>query len=158
MKRFLLLAITIMAAMPALKAQPAPENDWRDRVRCERIAFITSQLDLTPAEAEKFWPVYNEYKGQKAEAQKEIRETYRVLKEAMENGGDIETSLNNYVKALDAKAGTEAQALKAYKKVLPMEKIAKLYLSEEKFRMDQIHKLHRGPVGHHHNGPERHCR
>ncbi len=26
-----------------------------------KIAFFTQRLDLTPAEAEKFWPVYNDY-------------------------------------------------------------------------------------------------
>ena len=26
-----------------------------------KIAFITQRLDLTSAEAEKFWPIYNEY-------------------------------------------------------------------------------------------------
>jgi hypothetical protein len=28
-----------------------------------RVAFISRQLELTPEEAEKFWPVYNQYQG-----------------------------------------------------------------------------------------------
>src|SRR5579863_5444415 len=33
-----------------------------DRIEALRIAFISEKLNLTPAEAEKFWPVYNAYK------------------------------------------------------------------------------------------------
>jgi len=27
-----------------------------------RVSFITTEMQLTPAEAEKFWPIYNEYR------------------------------------------------------------------------------------------------
>ena len=37
-------------------------KEQRERLESFRIQFITKKLDLTPAEAEKFWPVYNEQK------------------------------------------------------------------------------------------------
>ena len=37
-------------------------KEQRERLEFFRIQFITKKLDLTPAEAEKFWPVYNEQK------------------------------------------------------------------------------------------------
>lgn len=33
----------------------------RDKVRSLKVAFLTEALALTPAEAEKFWPLYNAY-------------------------------------------------------------------------------------------------
>ncbi len=36
----------------------------RDRIRSMKVSFITEALALTPAEAEKFWPVYNAYEDQ----------------------------------------------------------------------------------------------
>jgi hypothetical protein len=39
-----------------------------------RIAFISKQLELTPAEAEKFWPVYNKYQGDLRRMMQEHRE------------------------------------------------------------------------------------
>ena len=33
-----------------------------DRIEALRIAYISEQLNLTPEEAQKFWPVYNAYK------------------------------------------------------------------------------------------------
>lgn len=35
-------------------------KEQRERLESFRIQFITKKLDLNPAEAEKFWPVYNE--------------------------------------------------------------------------------------------------
>lgn len=143
MKRILAFALAAIVAMPALFSQD--RDSWRERIRSERVAFITEELSLTPAEAEKFWPVYNIYRDRKSDAQKDIRNAYRALNEADRNGSVSESLIRDYVKALDSKSGIETEALKEYQKILPAEKIAKLYLAEEKFRMQQIHRLHHGP-------------
>lgn len=39
----------------------AKVNKANNRTEAIRIAFITRQLNLTPQEAQKFWPVYNAY-------------------------------------------------------------------------------------------------
>lgn len=43
----------------ALNAQEG--KNPHEKVRSLKIAYITEQLELTAKEAEKFWPVYNEY-------------------------------------------------------------------------------------------------
>lgn len=144
MKRILTFALAAAMAMPALFSQDR-DSGWRDRIRSERIAFITEELSLTSKEAEKFWPVYNTFRDRKAEAQKAIRDAYRALDEAVREGNATDKCISDYVEALDAKAGIETQALKEYRKVLPAEKIARLYIAEEKFRMQQIHRLHHDP-------------
>jgi len=40
-----------------LEAQPPNQ----ERVEALKVAFITKQLQLTPEEAQKFWPIYNGY-------------------------------------------------------------------------------------------------
>ena len=47
--------------MPPPPPRPMTKEQ-RERLESFRIQFITKKLDLTPAEAEKFWPVYNEQK------------------------------------------------------------------------------------------------
>ena len=137
MRRFVSMAVFLLiSAATTAYAQPPHgkcDNGWRDRMRTERIAFLTEAMDMTPEMAEKFWPVYNEFRDRKAEAQREIRETYKALDEAVKAGTDVSSCLDAYVTAIDAKSGIETEALKAYRKVLPAEKIAKLYLSEERF-------------------------
>ena len=97
--------------------------------------------------------MYNIYRDRKSDAQKDIRNAYRALNEADRNGSVSESLIRDYVKALDSKSGIETEALKEYQKILPAEKIAKLYLAEEKFRMQQIHRLHHGNDKDGHRGP-----
>ncbi|MDY0090913.1 MAG: sensor of ECF-type sigma factor [Flavobacteriaceae bacterium] len=49
---FFLSAFTIYA-------QPSKEK--KEQIKSLKTAFITTELELTPAEAEKFWPIYNTF-------------------------------------------------------------------------------------------------
>ncbi len=42
------------------------------KIEAQKVAFITQQLELTPGEAEKFWPIYNQYKNE----MKELKSNY----------------------------------------------------------------------------------
>lgn len=46
-----------------LQAQPGPEMspDEFKKVEAYKVKFITDKLDLSTEEAQKFWPIYNEY-------------------------------------------------------------------------------------------------
>ncbi len=46
-----------MAQRPSMEDMKA----MKDKFRADKVAFLTTRMDLTPAEAEKFWPVYNEF-------------------------------------------------------------------------------------------------
>jgi len=51
---FMLLAFTF-------NAQSQCRNPQRlEQIKSQKVAFYTTKLNLSPAEAEKFWPVYNE--------------------------------------------------------------------------------------------------
>jgi hypothetical protein len=46
----------------------------REKIRSAQIAFITDRLGLTPAEAEKFWPVYNEFAQKRNNIRQEMHD------------------------------------------------------------------------------------
>jgi Spy/CpxP family protein refolding chaperone len=54
------------------------------KIESARIALITKRLDLTPEQAEKFWPVYNEYTGKR----QNLREEYLNARRSI-NGNTI---------------------------------------------------------------------
>ena len=110
--------------------QGAP--DWREKIRAEQVAFITSELNLTEAEAQAFWPVYNA-------VQKERREMMHGA-----DGADAAKLLDAYVKAKKESDAVENASADRYKKVLPVEKVVKLFVAEEKFRHQQIGRLGQG--------------
>lgn len=119
-------------------------SDWREKMQAEKIAFITTELDLSPSEAEKFWPVYNMIEKARKDSFDEIIKAYVALKKAVEAGqpdSELETLLKAYLEAQKIQAEAEGKASEKLSKVLPTSKVAKLYVVEEKFRRQQINKL-----------------
>lgn len=43
----------------------------REQIRSLKVAFITNELQLTPDEAGKFWPLYNAYEDKQHEIKKQ---------------------------------------------------------------------------------------
>jgi len=60
-----LFAVLAFASVTAFaQSQAAPVNDMqalRDGVKTDKKALVAKTLDLTPAEAKKFWPIYDTY-------------------------------------------------------------------------------------------------
>lgn len=146
MKKIISTLAVVLLCSAAVFAQDkgnrkASKNEGREKMRAEQVAFITSELNLTEAEAQAFWPVYNDVQAQKHEAFAKTFEAMKALRQAVKNGEDTQKPLEEYLKAKkDADAiGYDAPA--RYAKVLPAEKVAKLVLSEERFRHQQIGKL-----------------
>ena len=118
-------------------------DDWREKVRAEQVAFITSELDLTEAEAQAFWPVYNDVQKQRREAFKVSFEAFKALEEGVD-GPDAAALLDSYIDAKRKCDQIESESLGRYKAVLPVKKVALLMMAEEKFRHQQIGKLQQG--------------
>jgi small-conductance mechanosensitive channel len=48
-----------------------PNKEMMDKAEAIQIAYLTKELGLSADEAQKFWPVYNDYKDQIKRARKE---------------------------------------------------------------------------------------
>ena len=144
-----MISVLSLMALVSVVAFAQPKNNnkkkdgeqWREKVRAEQVAFITTELDLTESEAQVFWPVYNDVQKQRREAFKTKKEAYNALQEGLKNGTDVSKLLDDYLNAKKGCDKVDADALGRYKKVLPIEKVARLTLAEEKFRHRQIGKL-----------------
>ena len=102
-----------------------------------------NELDLSESEAQAFWPVYNDVQKQRREAFKNVGQAFAALQEGAEEK-DAAKLLDQYLAAKKAGEKIEADAVARYKKVLPVSKVAKLIVAEEKFRQNQIHRLGQG--------------
>jgi hypothetical protein len=145
MKKFISVCLILLvsaAAFAQQHGQRGNKEDWREKVRAEKVAFLTQELSLTEAEAQAFWPVYNDVQEKTREAFKVQWEAFKKLSDALESGeGSVDALLNDYLAAKAACEKVESDALPRYKQVLPVEKVAKLILAEEKFRHQQIGRL-----------------
>ena len=120
-------------------------EDWKEKMMSERVAFLTLEMNLTPEEAQAFWPVYNQINGEKDEAIQNVFKAFKALNEAIKaekSEKEVSKLLDSYLSAKAAQSEFEKKADEQFRKVLPVSKVAKLYIGEEKFRRQHIRKLH----------------
>ena len=113
-------------------------QDRRERyeqIEAIKVAFITKKLDLTTEEAQKFWPVYNNYQKELMELMKKRREDRQ--KTDIAPNDKINADLAYETKMLDLKKKYK----KLYSKAIPSEKILLLYQAEREFREHLIKQL-----------------
>lgn len=150
MKKLISILFSVLLLLAAgIRAQAGcgPDQDWREKIESEKIAFLSTEMRLTPDEAKVFWPLYNEAVAAKRQEFEKAVEAYKALQQALRNGAD-EATVSACLKAyLDSKGSSDRidrAYMDKYRKVLPADKVARLFLAEEKFRREQIKKLHRG--------------
>ena len=150
MKRILTVAACLLMAV-SLFAQPQghKQNEEQrkkefERIQSEKIAFITQELDLSPEEAQVFWPVYNQCWKESLEAHRKMMEAgnaFRGKKGEELSEAELEKKLDAYIQANKASNQVMADWYPKFKKVLPIHKVAKLYQAEEAFQMRMINNL-----------------
>ena len=137
--------MVLILAVPTMEAQDK-KKDWKDKWKAEKIAYITDAMELTSAEAEKFWPVYNKCECEKKKSFKKVIDAYKALEEALQagkNDNEINNLLNKYLEVQNSGKDIDSKYVSEYRKILPGKKVAKLYIAEESFRRRQIHRLNK---------------
>lgn len=150
--RFYAAALAAFALLSLSNIQAQPKKcSWHDKMMSEKIAFITTELELTPEEAQVFWPVYNQIAKEKFEKQKQVKTAYASLKNALAEGTasdkEISKLLDEYIAAKQACNQNGKADADKFRKVLPAKKVAKLYVAEENFRRQHIRNFKGGHHG-----------
>ena len=146
MKNSLLISLILLICSSFTSYGSHPQNDdWRERMMNEKIAFLTREIGITPEEGQKFWPVYNQINEQREQAMFKVFKAYKELSEGIKKGRpekEISNLLDIYIAAQNAQKEVETGLAERFKSVIPVEKVARLYIAEENFRRHFIHKFH----------------
>ena len=124
-----------------------------ERLQSEHVAYLTNELQLTPEEAQAFWPVYNKAQDEQRKNHCELSAAKKALKDAVKEGkgeSELKKALTAYNKARTSQRYVIGDYQSQFEKILGVEKTAKLYIAEDSFRTRQIHRL--GDSG---RGPQR---
>jgi hypothetical protein len=148
-----LLIITMLLQTNGVFAQQGQQHRYgqkgnnkggnREKIEAQRVAFITQELNLTPEEAQVFWPVYNEYDAKRHDLMKSFKDANNIHKDEIENlsDKDAEQMLDNQIieaqKLLDLRKEYHGK----FKAVLPAKKVLQLYDSEREFQKMLIDRL-----------------
>ncbi|UXP30888.1 hypothetical protein N6H18_11045 [Reichenbachiella agarivorans] len=73
MKTYFKSIIVVLGLTCLATAVQSQDQQALDKIESAKIALITERLGLTPDQAEKFWPLYNEYSAKRMELRQEYR-------------------------------------------------------------------------------------
>ncbi len=67
MKKYLVIFTLLLGSVSVAKAQddqPGDEAKRQEKIKALYVAYISQQLELNPAEAEKFWPIHTQFEAE----------------------------------------------------------------------------------------------
>ena len=157
MKKTLFFTILSLLFLISANAQvEKKEKPTKEQIKANKVAFLTSQLDLSVEEAQKFWPVYNEHDKKMEEFHKERRKNMKKIKQKKEELTDDEmiAIIDNFTDN-DLKVAQENKAyIDKVKKVLPIKKAVKLFEAEREFKHTLLKEYRGWHHGEHGEGGE----
>ena len=139
MKNLFIVGLLCVFAV-SVYSQPRGGDKNHDRIETMKISFITQRLDLTPEQAQSFWPVYNQMSNQmKAIRDKKRGDDRKSFDELSDKEveANIEAELKKEQEVLDLKK----QYIADLKGVLSIKQVAKLLMAEEQFKRRLIQHM-----------------
>jgi len=140
---FVLPVVLFMLLQFSVSAQRDKSHTERwEKFQAEKVAFLTSNLDLSPAEAQKFWPVYNKMDKERSEEQQTRRDLEKKVLEAGESLSEKEIIklTRDYAVNKEKEGALLTKYNEEFLKILSPQKVLKLYKSENEFRMHMFEK------------------
>ena len=110
--------------------------EMKEKLESRKIAFISSELDLSPEEAQAFWPIFNAYQN---ELEKVRKENMPVKKRWEEMSDEDATALIDSRLVMEEKElSLRKTFVKDLKPVLSTKKIARLMMVEREFKSKML--------------------
>jgi hypothetical protein len=140
MKRVIIILI-VLAVFPLVQVQA--QNPNLEKLNAYKIAFFTRRLNLTTQEAEKFWPVYNDFQNKRNAIQIERQGLNRNV-----NQNEINMPEKEMIETGDKLISLQVQEAllaqdyhKKFKEVLSPAKVLRLYQAENQYRLQLLNEI-----------------
>jgi len=139
--KVLIIALLLISSVSF--AQRKMDPAMMEQIKTKKIAFITEKVGLTSQEAEKFWPVYNNYSARKSKLQ---IDRVSMIRYATQNEANMsEAELSSTADKLAQTFADEANLITTFsndlKKALPPAKIIRLYHIENQYKQQLLREL-----------------
>jgi hypothetical protein len=110
----------------------------KQKIKALKISYLTEQLNLTTEEAQKFWPIYNNYEDN---TNRYIREKFNEIKKEILKADNLDAIneerakiLYTKIKSLEKKKYEDNKIyISKLEKIISFKKILKLHIAEREF-------------------------
>ncbi len=151
MKRFIIITLLSILSI-SLVAQPKELSKEQQRgeryrqIQSAKIAFFTTEIGMTPNEAEVFWPIYNQYWKEREIIMRKGQSLLKQISESVaqdSNSGEKELKrlMDSFVNCSYEESQIHKKYYDKFLKILPIDKVAKMFRAEEEFRIKMIRQF-----------------
>ena len=137
------------AQQPAAPAQPSAgasqESDDREdltsdialtraSIQLRRQAIVTSVMDLTPDESQKFWPMYRDYRIEMAKLGDRVSKLLVQYSDQYDTLTDAQADqiMKEWLSIENAKNDIKKKYVSRFKKILPSRKVMRFFQADNK--------------------------
>ncbi len=136
-------------------AQPRMSKNKMKKIESQKIAFLTKELDLSPKEAQEFWPVYNQYSEAKKENRKKKHDNMRDINLELISEEEAKLSFESHQKIKKEEMEIETEYFEKFTKILGYKRTINLLIAEAKFKKELLHRIRKKKVNKHNTERER---
>ncbi|WP_223649063.1 hypothetical protein [Hymenobacter psoromatis] len=146
MKLFRLFFMQALVLAALVGSQPAQAQGRQPGGRITqldnaKIAFITSRLTLTQDEAQRFWPLYNEFVGRRRELNRSTRLLRNEAKNPTLSDVQLRDNFNQDFALRQQQLDLEKSYFDRLQKSLTMRQVAELYQAERDFTKEVLKRV-----------------
>lgn len=120
------------------------QESKHEKIKALKVAAITDALQLTPSEAEKFWPIYNEF-DQKMDVHRRLeRKEMGVLKDdtfTMLSDDQANALLDKLMAINTAELNDSNELVQQLRNVIPPKKVLLLKKAEDDFKRQLLKQM-----------------
>ena len=164
MKKLILVAVISLLTIPAINAQThnrdnnceshkrdckkghAVEN-FKHKMKANKIAYLTDKLDLSTQEAQKFWPIFNKYEDEMIAIRDKMRPkdtTAEGLPQRPDclkmTDNEAQNMINIHLKTKRDIIDIQDKYSKEFQTAIPVQKVMMLFMLEKRYMSDVIGK------------------
>jgi hypothetical protein len=137
----LMIIIMLLFAASVIIPQKSFAQGAQDKIEAARIAMITERLNLSPEEAQKFWPLYNEFSSERKLLQQEYLQARQDFRKSEMTEEESERLLKLGYQLKERELDLERKYAERLNTVITNRQLIALRKAEEDFRKILLERL-----------------
>jgi hypothetical protein len=121
--------------------EPPAGEKRKEKVEALKRSFYSEKLELTPAEAEKFWPIYNDFKKKEDALKKDAKGDKKKGEAPKLSEKEVLTQLDQTAQQKKARIDLETQFYKDCLPVLGPDRVVHLTKIDREFQRELLQHM-----------------
>ena len=137
MKKTIITSLLLLMLVISVLGQ----SELREKIENRKIAMITQKLDLTPEQAEKFWPVYREFDKKRVNINQDFAQRRRSFDPTSASDEETRQMIELGLQVRERQLNLEKDYSERLRQVITDRQILTLRKAEEDFKQMLLERV-----------------